>query len=180
MRASFSELLNEVQNLSPALAKKDWGFTVAEDGGLLVFDPGEALTEDETAYLTNLLNSNDQLVQLSNKLSESLIDGIALERGPSGSSRYLGQYHVDKSNLKDIIDVRGIIDAPQIHQRVNRASTTADPFSIFTEMTKQLSSRAEARYAPLDWQPNMTTEQNNKYMLSLGYERVDTLWGQNK
>ncbi|MCL1051676.1 hypothetical protein L2755_18865 [Shewanella abyssi] len=134
MRSSFDELLNNVQISNPALADKDWGFTVAEDGGLLVLDPALELTKNETTYLTNLLNSNDELVQLSNKLSESLIDGLALEREPSGSSSYLGKYHVNKSNFKDIIDIRGVIEAPQIHKRVNSFSAAADSFSTFTEV----------------------------------------------
>ncbi|WP_046003634.1 hypothetical protein [Pseudoalteromonas rubra] len=108
MAEHYDEFMGMLEQTDPQLAKKNWGFSVDEQGLLKV--SGD-LSEDEIATLEEKLNSNDALVKYANEVKEAFLKYTDMERGPGiPSSKGWCKYDVSNENFADIIDMKSLME----------------------------------------------------------------------
>jgi len=143
IRPEYESFMHDLELSSPALAQKNWGFSIDNNDKLVV---SGNITEDEKSYLEGKLNANETIVALAKELPDILIKGQEYDRGYDGKGKYWGKYDVTQENFKDIVDVKALLDS-SYGLMAKAFDNGFDTFSYQDELRSQLASKADAKYA---------------------------------
>ncbi len=146
MAAEYDDVLSELKQSQPDLADKNWSFSVDANGQLAV---SGQLNQQETEFLSTLLNRNEKLVKYANEVKDNFLQYTAQERSAEakGSGQYWGQYDITKNNFADMIDFRSLLADSRNADPLNKVMGTqlrADKF--VDQMSDQLKHKAEVKY----------------------------------
>ncbi|MDK1313325.1 hypothetical protein [Pseudoalteromonas ardens] len=145
MAEHYDEVMGMLEQTDPQLAKKNWGFSVDEQGLLKV---SGNLSEDEIATLEEKLNSNDALVKYANEVKDAFLKYTEMERGPGiPSSKGWGKYDVSNENFADIIDMKSLMEerGGKRGQMLNFGEKLS-LLDFVDNMGEQLKSKAEVAF----------------------------------
>ncbi|MBM0141222.1 hypothetical protein [Pseudomonas cannabina] len=95
----YHEFKEQLRYLNPELSKKHFGFTLGFNEQIQVTDPDEVLTPAEFTYLTEALNSREQLkndLKAHAKIVMGLLDHY--------SEKFDSQYKLNLENYSKVID----------------------------------------------------------------------------
>ncbi|TMP28071.1 hypothetical protein CWB99_01175 [Pseudoalteromonas rubra] len=141
MSAEFAKVTKEIEQLSPGLSDKDWGFSVNEDGALVV--SGDDLTDSEKQLLEEKLNENEELVALAKTFQDTMMEGIDLLKGPNESGDYWAKYDINRSNFADIIDFKALMEeSSQSDAQVKLGDARLNQFTLVDSIGGQLQRNA--------------------------------------
>lgn len=146
MAAEYDDVLSEIKQSQPELADKNWGFSVDANGKLAV---SGQLNQQETEFLSTLLNRNEKLVKYANEVKDNFLQYTAQERSSEakGSGQYWGQYDITHNNFAGMIDFRSLLADSRNTDPLNKVmgtQLTADKF--VDQMSDQLKHKAEVKY----------------------------------
>lgn len=99
LETAFKGFFTDLAKSYPALAGKPFGFSVGQDGGLVVVD-GKALSQSELSLLTTRLNQSRNLVDTANRVAY-----LTIEMVESGEPGGIGKFHLDLKNFAQAIDL---------------------------------------------------------------------------
>ncbi|WP_125779513.1 hypothetical protein [Pseudoalteromonas rubra] len=146
MAEHYDEFMGMLEQTDPQLVKKNWGFSV-DDQGLLTVSGN--LTQDEIATLEEKLNSNESLVNYANEVKEAFLKYTDMERGPGlPTSKGWGKYDVNNQNFADIINMRSLMEErggsrgqmPNFGEKLSL-------LDFVDNVAEQLKSKAEVAFA---------------------------------
>lgn len=146
MAAEYDAVIAELKQSHPALADKNWGFSVDADGQIAV---SGQLNQQDTELLTAMLNRNEKLVKYANEVKDNFLNYTAQERGSDGegSSQYWGKYDITNNNFSDSIDFRSLIVNSRHSDPLNTVMGTQLQVDTFvSHISEQLQNKAEVKY----------------------------------
>lgn len=150
LKFAFDEAANA---LSPALMRKDWGFSVS-NGELVILEGNDALSDSERTTIKDTL-SEFGVDLFANHLASDFVDNLNDARRPHGESGIL-KYDLTEENFAEIIDLRAYLDTHaeggRFAKRIEMLTHKHDLESAFflsglEAMFEQMSARAEPKYA---------------------------------
>lgn len=125
IKQEYERMHTELEKYNPALAAKDFGFTLNPAGNLMVLERSSPLSQQETDHLNNWLNSSSNLKSLSKKSADLMMEYTKASNPYSvngrngntteliwngGGIRDLGGYKLDMNNFHSTIDFHRAVD----------------------------------------------------------------------
>lgn len=148
LKRHFSEFERNVSQQLPGLADKNWGFSLNEQDQLTLLDPLQQLTVREQQQLQQMLDEDKELASLANSFKTSLLEGLALDRGPAMASQGPGQYNLNTQNFADILDIRQLLPTKTMPglSRDGGGGLLAEQLQLRDNILNQLRQKAESKY----------------------------------
>ncbi|MEE3663588.1 hypothetical protein V2I52_16850 [Brenneria sp. g21c3] len=100
LTASYASFQKEFATTNPQLAEKSFGFSVGENGRLVVIDSQGTLDTAQTKLVEQSLNASSALVSAANKVAQLQMEYV--EASPVYS---YGKFHLDLDNYAQTIDL---------------------------------------------------------------------------
>lgn len=126
----YGKCLTEVGIYRQDLAKKNFSYTLGDDGKVKLLDPENSFTEHERKYLTSLLNEDKKFTNSVVKFAK-----LAMELVDHDDKAFGGKYKLDLLNFKDTVDYRKLM--------------TSDSKDIYKNLINQILEKGEKREEPL-------------------------------
>lgn len=98
MDVAYKGFLYQLSKSNPALAGKSFGFSVGQDGSLVVVD-AKGLSQGELALLTDKLNQSDQLVSTARRFASLMMEMVEAEEN------LFFRFHLDLQNFAQTLDL---------------------------------------------------------------------------
>lgn len=109
MKSAWDQIRVDLEKSNPALAVKDFGFSLDADGNLMVLERRDELSEHEVNVLTEVLNSSYSLKTRANDFARLAMDFIKADHVSMG----LGKFNLDMNNFDSTIDFERMLDYEQ-------------------------------------------------------------------
>jgi len=109
MKSAWDQIHANLEKSNPALAAKDFGFSLDAEGNLIVLERSDKLSEYEMGVLTEALNSSHSLKTQANDFARLAMDFIKADHVSMG----LGKFNLDMNNFHSTIDFERMLDYEQ-------------------------------------------------------------------
>lgn len=109
MKSAWDQIHANLEKSNPALAAKDFGFSLDAEGNLMVLERSDKLSEHEMRVLTETLNSSHTLTTRANDFARLAMDFIKADHVSLG----LGKFNLDMDNFHSTIDFERMLDYEQ-------------------------------------------------------------------
>lgn len=109
MKSAWDQIHVDLEKSNPALAAKDFGFSLDADGNLMVLERSDELSEHEIHTLTEVLNDSYSLKTRANDFALLAMDFIKADHVSMG----LGKFNLDMNNFHSTIDFERMLDYEQ-------------------------------------------------------------------
>tara|TARA_R110001599_G_scaffold36463_3_gene114306 strand:- start:550 stop:1245 length:696 start_codon:yes stop_codon:yes gene_type:complete len=109
MKSAWDQIQVDLEKSNPALAAKDFGFSLDADGNLMVLERSDELSELELNVLTEVLNGSHSLKTHANDFARLAMDFIKADHVSMG----LGKFNLDMNNFHSTIDFERMLDYEQ-------------------------------------------------------------------
>ncbi|WP_125781313.1 hypothetical protein [Pseudoalteromonas rubra] len=145
MQSHYQNFMAELSQSAPDLAKEHWGFSIDEHGQFVV---SGSISDKQKTYLSDKLNSNEDMLKLAQQVPGVLMKGLAYDRGADGKANAWGKYDVNNENLKDILDFRAVLDdSYSARGDIAQFKNNFDVLKFVESVAGQLRSNAEAKFS---------------------------------
>ncbi|WP_125779408.1 hypothetical protein [Pseudoalteromonas rubra] len=145
MQSHYQDFMSKLEKSDPQLAKLDWGFSVNENGQLVVSGP---INNESKAYLEEKINENKELVELAKQVPDVMMKGLAYDRGADGKASAWGKYDVNSENFKDILDFREVLDSTYTERDdISYFKNNFNTFEFAENIASQLKRKAEVKFS---------------------------------
>lgn len=126
----YGRMLTEIGIYRQDLAKKNFSYTLGDDGKVKLLDPDNSFTEHERKYLTSLLNEDKKFTESVIKFAKMTMALVDHDDKAFG-----GKFKLDLLNFKDTVDYRKLM--------------TSDSKDIYKNLISQILEKGEKREEPL-------------------------------
>jgi hypothetical protein len=139
---------NAMEQLSPELAAKDWGFSIRNEQ-LVIVAGDDPLSDREIATLQKALSELEVPAQ---ELAAKVVRYLELDRGTDGVSKRLGRFDVSQQNFDQVIDLRELLLSHGEDAKYGRGSLEPTNYRKLYGITAgyaivdQIVARAEVRF----------------------------------
>lgn len=109
MKSAWDQVQVDLEKSNPALAAKDFGFSLDADGNLMVLERSDKLSEHEINVLTAVLNDSHTLKTRANDFARLTMEYINADNVSLG----LGRFDLNMNNFQSTIDLERVLDYEQ-------------------------------------------------------------------
>ncbi len=109
MKSVWDQLRTDLEKSNPALATKDFGFSLDADGNFVVLERSDTLSENDMRTLTETLNESVSLKMLANDFARLTMEYVKADYVSQG----LGKFDLNMSNFHSTIDFERMLDYEQ-------------------------------------------------------------------
>ncbi|MCG7535593.1 hypothetical protein [Pseudoalteromonas sp. OOF1S-7] len=145
MQSHYQSFMGELSQSAPELTQENWGFSIDEHGQFVV---SGSISDEQKNYLSDKLNSNEEMLKLAQQVPGVLMKGLAYDRGADGKANAWGKYDVNNENLKDILDFRAVLDdSYSARGDIAQFKNNFDVLKFVESVAGQLRSNAEVKFS---------------------------------
>ncbi|AJQ95763.1 hypothetical protein [Gynuella sunshinyii] len=136
--ARIGRAMAAIEEESPGLSQARWGFSVDEDGELMLTN-AESLTTDQQQLILDKLNKFGA-ARAASIFADDMVAFLEADRGSDGYSNNIGQYDLTRSNFAEIIDLK------EHYQYGFNETLGGFGMEGMEQIADQLSRKAESTY----------------------------------
>jgi len=109
MKSTWDQIRADLEKSNPALAAKDFGFSLDADGNFVVLERNDKLNEHDMYTLTEALNGSASLKMLASDFARLTMEYVKADHITQG----LGKFDLNMSNFHSTIDLEKVLDYEQ-------------------------------------------------------------------
>ncbi len=141
IRHEINGYIEELEQSTPELASKSWGFSVDENDRLVAIGD---ITDTEKQAIEKVLNSDPKVVSAAKDIPNIFIEGQEYDRGYDGLGKYWGKYDVTRENFSEIFDLKELLEKSYFGGV--KSDGYLHVFNFAENLSAQVKGKAEVKY----------------------------------